>query len=366
MGAQLLALVAGAFLGPARPPCTGRRCASPAAQIDGRTKFEQSFEVKPADVLQVEEDHLGIAYTPSSQLLWAEQIVETVPWLRERVESLSPDEIATIAEHDMVLSPLTTYLRPSAQAQGRLALEVAFLTHRGQTRRSGEPYITHPVAVTIILAKTQMDKATLCAGLLHDTVEDTALTFDEVQSLFGPTVRKIVEGETKVSKLPKMVRAQIDEPAEVELDMRTKAEEQVENLRSMFIAMAEDWRIVVVKLADRLHNMRTLEHMPRHKQVAIARETLQIFVPLARRLGIETLERELTDISVEYIFPEELKGVFGLELLGHWARIRFWGALDGLLLRDTVLSELDVDSKLDDHRERWAEHADYWAVAFSK
>ena len=102
------------------------------------------------------------------------------------------------------------------------------------------------------------------------------------------------------------------------------------------------------------------------KQVAIARETLQIFVPLARRLGIETLERELTDISVEYIFPEELKGVFGLELLGHWARIRFWGALDGLLLRDTVLSELDVDSKLDDHRERWAEHADYWAVAFSK
>ena len=308
MGAQrLLVLVAsasGAFLGPARPPCTSRRCgASPAAQIDGRTKFEQSFEVKPADVLQVEEDHLGIAYTPSSQLLWAEQIVETVPWLRERVESLSPDEIATIAEHDMVLSPLTTYLRPSAQAQVRLALEVAFLTHRGQTRRSGEPYITHPVAVTIILAKTQMDKATLCAGLLHDTVEDTALTFDEVQSLFGPTVRKIVEGETKVSKLPKMVRAQIDEPAEVELDMRTKAEEQVENLRSMFIAMAEDWRIVVVKLADRLHNMRTLQYMPVEKRVRIARETLEIFAPLAHRLGMWTYKTELADLSFKYICP---------------------------------------------------------------
>ena len=306
MGAQLLALVAGAFLGPARPPCTGRRCASPAAQIDGRTKFEQSFEVKPADVLQVEEDHLGIAYTPSSQLLWAEQIVETVPWLRERVESLSPDEIATIAEHDMVLSPLTTYLRPSAQAQVRLALEVAFLTHRGQTRRSGEPYITHPVAVTIILAKTQMDKATLCAGLLHDTVEDTALTFDEVQSLFGPTVRKIVEGETKVSKLPKMVRAQIDEPAEVELDMRTKAEEQVENLRSMFIAMAEDWRIVVVKLADRLHNMRTLQYMPVEKRVRIARETLEIFAPLAHRLGMWTYKTELADLSFKYTRPAQL------------------------------------------------------------
>ena len=320
MGAQrlLLLLVAsacGAFLGPARPPCTGRccastgrRCASPAAQIDGRTKFEQSFEVKPADVLEVEDDHLGIAYTPSSQLLWAEQIVETVPWLRERVESLSPDEIATIAEHDMVLSPLTTYLRPSAQAQVRLALEVAFLTHRGQTRRSGEPYITHPVAVTIILAKTQMDKATLCAGLLHDTVEDTALTFDEVQSLFGPTVRKIVEGETKVSKLPKMVRAQIDEPAEVELDMRTKAEEQVENLRSMFIAMAEDWRIVVVKLADRLHNMRTLQYMPVEKRVRIARETLEIFAPLAHRLGMWTYKTELADLSFKYILPAQFCG----------------------------------------------------------
>ena len=272
MGAQLLALVAGAFLGPARPPCTGRRCASPAAQIDGRTNLEQSFEVKPTTCSRWRRTTWGSATRRSSQPLWAEQIVETVPWLRERVESLSPDEIATIAEHDMVLSPLTAYLRPSAQAQVRLALEVAFLTHRGQTRRSGEPYITHPVAVTIILAKTQMDKATLCAGLLHDTVEDTALTFDEVQSLFGPTVRKIVEGETKVSKLPKMVRAQIDEPAEVELDMRTKAEEQVENLRSMFIAMAEDWRIVVVKLADRLHNMRTLQYMPVEARAHRARD----------------------------------------------------------------------------------------------
>ena len=173
--------------------------------------------------------------------------------------------------------------------------------------------------------------------------------------LVGESVRRIVEGETKVSKLPKLAGEQCD-----------NNDLQAENLRQMFIAMTEDYRIIIVKLADRLHNMRTLEHMPRHKQVAIARETLQIFVPLARRLGIETLERELTDISVEYIFPEELKGVFGLELLGHWARIRFWGALDGPLLRDTVLSELDVDSKLDDHRERWAEHADYWAVAFSK
>ena len=180
------------------------------------------------------------------------------------------------------------------------------------------------------------------------------LTLDDISFHFGPEVMEIVRGDSKMSKL-------CGEAAALPADERKEL-----NHRNMLLAMGDDWRIVVVKLADRLHNMRTLEHMPRHKQVAIARETLQIFVPLARRLGIETLERELTDISVEYIFPEELKGVFGLELLGHWARIRFWGALDGLLLRDTVLSELDVDSKLDDHRERWAEHADYWAVAFSK
>ena len=383
MGAQLLALVAGAFLGPARPPCTGRRCASPAAQIDGRTKFEQSFEVKPADVLQVEEDHLGIAYTPSSQLLWAEQIVETVPWLRERVESLSPDEIATIAEHDMVLSPLTTYLRPSAQAQVRLALEVAFLTHRGQTRRSGEPYITHPVAVTIILAKTQMDKATLCAGLLHDTVEDTALTFDEVQSLFGPTVRKIVEGETKVSKLPKL-----DATLGSETPGQTKELEQLENLRQMFVAMTDDYRIIlcrnkisgaprhrrdvvlatvvevhggvsqqfsgnlphslistgiiIIKLADRLHNMRTLEHMPRHKQLRISRETIEIFAPLAHRLGIWQFKAELEEIAFGYLYP---RPAAALAAALEARRPRHAGALRGVTA--ALERKLAADATLD-------------------
>ena len=152
-----------------------------------------------------------------------------------------------------------------------------------------------------------MDADTIVAGLLHDTVEDTELTLDDISFHFGPEVMEIVRGDSKMSKL-------CGEAAALPADERKEL-----NHRNMLLAMGDDWRIVVVKLADRLHNMRTLEHMPRHKQVAIARETLQIFVPLARRLGIETLERELTDISVEYIFPEELKGVFGLELLGHWA-----------------------------------------------
>ena len=205
------------------------------------------------------------------------------------------------------LRPVTAYLRPSALRTVRLALETATLAHHGQCRRSGEPFIIHPVAVAIILAASNMDAVTVSAGLLHDTVEDTCLTFEEVEELFGFEVRKIVEGETKVSKLPKMVRSQMDgEALIVHPDKTTsKAQEQVENMRSMFIAMADDWRIVVVKLADRLHNMRTLQYMPLEKRASIARETLEIFAPLAHRLGMWQFKTELSDLSFKYLFPAE-------------------------------------------------------------
>ena len=134
----------------------------------------------------------------------------------------------------------------------------------------------------------------------------------------------------------------------------------------MLLAMSEDWRVVMVKLADRLHNMRTLEHMSRSKQVRIARETVQIFVPLARRVGVGEIERELLHWSIEYLFPQELKGLFGLELLGHWARLQFWGVLDDVLKRDQVLYEFDVDSKLLGHRQRWVQHTNHWAVVFAE
>ena len=124
--------------------------------------------------------------------------------------------------------------------------------------------------------------------------------------MFGYTVRRIVEGETKVSKLPKMVRQQMSDEGLTLLDGEpSKVEEQVENLRSMFIAMADDWRIVVVKLADRLHNMRTLQWMPVEKRASIARETLEIFAPLAHRLGMWQFKTELSDLSFKYLFPAE-------------------------------------------------------------
>ena len=128
------------------------------------------------------------------------------------------------------------------------------------------------------------------------------LTFGEIDALFGRTVRMIVEGETKVSKLPKMMRS-AEGSDEAHGGPASKVEEQVENLRSMFIAMADDWRIVVVKLADRLHNMRTLQHMPIEKRARIARETLEIFSPLAHRLGMWQYKTELADLSFKYLLP---------------------------------------------------------------
>ena len=180
------------------------------------------------------------------------------------------------------------YLEP-AQIQRVLdAFELAKEAHEGMKRLSGEPYISHPVAVTGLLAEMHLDADALCAGLLHDTVEDTALTFDQVEERFGGVVRRIVEGETKISKLA----------------VRVYADEQSENLRQMLLSMVTDVRIILVKLADRLHNMRTLAVMPPHKQQRIAKETLEIFAPLAHRLGISHIKNELEDLAFHYLEPE--------------------------------------------------------------
>ncbi len=191
----------------------------------------------------------------------------------------------------------------SRPAEDRERVEAAFVfardAHAGVNRKSGEPYITHPVAVAVILARLGMDTDSLMAGLLHDTVEDVdGVTFELVERDFGPDVRRIVEGETKVSKLSK----QGSQTAEVRESGR---DVQAENLRQMLIAMTGDIRIIVVKLADRLHNMRTLGSMKPEKQQRIARETMDIFAPLAHRLGIGQIKWELEDLSFQYLYPDE-------------------------------------------------------------
>ena len=186
------------------------------------------------------------------------------------------------------LAHATAYLPATEQDRVARAFDVAERAHRGDVRRSGEPYITHPVAVAQLLAEMRLDGDAIVAGLLHDTVEDTTLTFDEVEAGFGAAVRRIVEGETKISKLA----------------VRAYEDEQAENLRQMLLAMVGDVRIILVKLADRLHNMRTLAAMPPAKQQRIARETLEIFAPLAHRLGINHVKNELEDLSFSYLEPD--------------------------------------------------------------
>lgn len=190
------------------------------------------------------------------------------------------------------LRPTIAYLPSDELELVHDALNLAFEAHDGQKRRSGEPFIIHPVEVARILGELELDWESIAAGLLHDTVEDTnVVTFERIEKEFGATVRHIVEGETKVSKLGKLKCKNEDHSVQ---------EVKARDLRQMFLAMTEEVRVIIVKLADRLHNMRTLSHMPPHKQSSIAMETLQVFAPLAKLLGMYQIKSELENLSFMY------------------------------------------------------------------
>ena len=176
------------------------------------------------------------------------------------------------------------------------AFQFAYSLHEGQYRKSGEPYIAHPVAVAQLLRDLGGDSEMIAAGFLHDVVEDTDVTSDEIEERFGVNVRQLVEGVTKLSKF----------------NFSSKTERQAENFRRMFLAMAMDIRVIVVKLADRLHNMRTLDFLSPQKQRAIAEETKEIFAPLANRLGIWHFKWELEDLSFKYLHPNDYNKIKGL------------------------------------------------------
>ena len=176
------------------------------------------------------------------------------------------------------------------------AFELANKYHDGQKRESGEPYIIHPLYVGLILADLELDKETITAGLLHDVVEDTIMTKEEITEQFGSDVALLVDGVTKLEKLK--LSGDYREKSLAQQDM------QARNLRKMFLAMAKDIRVILIKLADRLHNMRTLGHMPPEKQDRIAQETLDIYSPIASRLGISMIKVELDDLSLKYLKPD--------------------------------------------------------------
>ncbi len=193
---------------------------------------------------------------------------------------LSPQELLTRVSAYQPSADLELIKRAYAFAEN---------AHQGQLRKSGDPYLIHPLTVAQIIAELRLDVGCICAGLLHDCVEDTSATVDDISKLFGPDVALLVEGVTKLGK----VRWQ------------TREEHQAENFRKMLLAMARDIRVILIKLCDRLDNMRTLGAMAPEKQERIARETMEIYAPLAHRLGIQWIKAELEDLSFKYLYPKE-------------------------------------------------------------
>ena len=169
------------------------------------------------------------------------------------------------------------------------AYEYAKMHHEGQVRKSGEPYIIHPVEVAYIVSTLELDDSAICAALLHDVVEDTEVTREDIVEEFGEEIAVLVDGVTKLGKIAHFL---------------DKEEEQVENYRKFFMAMAKDIRVLMIKLADRLHNMRTLKHLSDDRKQAIVKETMQLYAPLANRLGIYSVKWELEDLGLLYLEPE--------------------------------------------------------------
>jgi GTP pyrophosphokinase len=213
-------------------------------------------------------------------------------------ESLyDPSVLAALHDLDDALANDT--LLPDLEFVAR-AVECAAAAHNGVNRKSGEPYIVHPIGTTAILAKMNLDAETLAGGLLHDVVEDTDVTSEEIEAQFGSRVAKLVDGVTKLGQIP-----WTPENADGRTVEARAKEQQAESLRKMFLAMVDDIGVVLIKLADRLHNMRTLGAMPPHKQVRIAQQTMEIYAPLANRLGIWQVKSELEDLAFRYLKPQE-------------------------------------------------------------
>ncbi len=193
------------------------------------------------------------------------------------------------ALYDRLIKAIRVYHPSSDLSMIEKAYHLAYKAHEGQKRKSGEPYIIHPFCVGIILAELELDKETIVAGILHDVVEDTAYTLEDITREFNEEVALLVDGVTKLGQLSYS---------------HDKMDIQAENLRKMFLAMAKDIRVILIKLADRLHNMRTLQYMKPEKQKEKARETMDIYAPIAHRLGISKIKTELDDLSLKYLEPE--------------------------------------------------------------
>jgi len=229
---------------------------------------------------------------------------------------------------DDILDAIRSYHAEADLDAVRKAYVYSEKVHHGKTRHSGDPYLTHLLEVAFILTQLRMDVPTIVTGLLHDTLETTLSTESELRQLFGDEVTEMVDGVTKIGKIT----------------FKTSEERQAENFRKMLLAMARDIRVVLVKLADRLHNMRTLDHLPVERRQKIAQETADIFAPLANRLGISWVKSELEDLSLRYLEPETYKTLTKLVDQHRRERDKYVTSVKKRL--EDILQEHDIDGQV--------------------
>ncbi len=245
--------------------------------------------------------------------------------VRKTDDFTDPEEL-----HKVLVDMIRRYHPSDNLTMIESAYKLAAEAHKDQKRKSGEPYIIHPLSVAIALADLEMDKETITAGILHDVVEDTVMTHEDLIAQFGEEVANLVDGVTKLGQLA----YQAD-----------KLEVQAENLRKMFLAMAKDIRVIIIKLADRLHNMRTLKYMRPEKQKEIARETMDIYAPIAQRLGISKIKVELDDLSLKYLQPEVYYDLAEKIALRKNEREKFVQGIIDVVKKN--MEEAEIDAKID-------------------
>lgn len=233
------------------------------------------------------------------------------------------------ASLEKILTNIESYHPEGDLAQVRRAYDLASRAHEGQKRRSGDPYLTHPLSVAMAISELKLDVPSVCAGLLHDAVEDTSVTVEELTEEFGQEISFLVDGVTKLGKLP----------------YSSREDRQAENFRKMLLAMAKDIRVILVKFCDRLDNMRTLEHMPPHKQERISNETMQIYAPLAARLGIQWIRVELEDLCFRYLHPGEYEHLHQAISKTKRERERYIAEVEKLLYKATSASGIQCSVK---------------------
>ena len=230
---------------------------------------------------------------------------------------------------EKILDNIEKYHPEADLGMVRRAYEHAAQAHDGQTRRSGDPYVTHPLNTALTITELRLDVASVCAGLLHDAVEDTSMTVEELSEEFGTEISFLVDGVTKLGKLP----------------YSDREDRQAENFRKMLLAMAKDIRVILVKFCDRLDNMRTLDHMPAHKQERISNETMQIYAPLAARLGIQWIRVELEDLCFKYLHPDEYQQVKQAVSKTKGERERYISDVEELLRGEMAVSGIKCEIK---------------------